>query len=527
MVKKDDYNKKLFSLISILASIFVYVGAIAVYFYANGWRLGNSNQLFIKTGVLTVESSPSLANLYVNGESEGRTPKSVNLPIGNHSVSVSRNGYTEWKKDIEIKEQKSTPIYPWLIKEKISKEELFSLQGKKYINSWINKDSTHVYFLTNEYIPDTLLYKYTLYRFDSNTAFWDISSNPRIVLTFDLPQEPKVEILLSPNGQLGIITLINTNSTNYYILDATKSSTLETLTQIDLLPFASYQMTWSNNNQYLIFDSKNDLISFDIARQTRYLLIKKTEGKDYIWNTDKQGNFYRLEENSDYLTDESIYSYVLIQTQMDGSEPNILLNDLYFQKNQDYIMKYQQDTGSGKYLPFTNSPESTKSVGKVISFTVSQEAKGIFLQTNLSSYWYSIELEKYYLISPYLSELISFAPNNECLIFKDETGYNVFRFYKEEGDHTVDIGAKNIKDMPQSSSNIHWLPNSLNLSYIQDNIMYVVDIDGENKVTVMNDTNLNMYQTFNSSDDRIFSISVEQNKDLLTNDISINSITIH
>ena len=147
--------------------------------------------------------------------------------------------------------------------------------------------------------------------------------------------------------------------------------------------------------------------------------------------------------------------------------------------NQEYILRYQQDTGSGKYLPFTNSPGSTKSVGEVTKIVVNQEAKGIYIQTNLSSYWYSIELEKYYLVSPYLSELIAFAPNNESFIYKDETGYNIFRFFKEQGDHTVDIGSKIIANIPSEVSSIKWLSKSLNISYIHENIMCVIDIDGE------------------------------------------------
>ena len=122
-MEKNGYNRKLFSLISILASLFVYTGAVAIYLYANGWRLGDSNQLLVKTGVLTVQSSPSLADLYVNGEKEGRTSKSVSLPVGIHSVLVKKNGYVEWKKDVEIKEQKSTPVYPWLIKKEIAKKK--------------------------------------------------------------------------------------------------------------------------------------------------------------------------------------------------------------------------------------------------------------------------------------------------------------------------------------------------------------------------------------------------------------------
>ena len=109
-MRKNEYNKKLFSLNSVLASIFVYTGAIAIYFYANGWRFGDSNQLFIKTGVLTVESTPFLASLYIDGEPEGRTPKSVSLPVGEHRISLSRDGYTECIKNVENKELKSTPI---------------------------------------------------------------------------------------------------------------------------------------------------------------------------------------------------------------------------------------------------------------------------------------------------------------------------------------------------------------------------------------------------------------------------------
>ena len=43
-------------------------------------------------------------------------------------------------------------------------------------------------------------------------------------------------------------------------------------------------------------------------------------------------------------------------------------------------MRYQKDTGSGKYLPFTNSPESTKTVGEIKDFIVNQDAKGIYIK---------------------------------------------------------------------------------------------------------------------------------------------------
>lgn len=526
-MKKADYNKKLFSLISILASIFVYTGAIAIYFYANGWRLGDTNQLFIKTGVLTVESDPFLANLYIQGEEKGRTPKSVSLPIGEYKISVYKSGYHEWIKQVEIKEQKSTPVYPWLVREDIQKEQNFLLQGKKYINSWADEHDSHIYFLVNEFTPLNQVYRYSLYRFDTNTAFWDMSSNPRVVLTFDSTYEPSVEIQLSPNGLLGVLTIVSPETTKYYLLDSTKSSTLNTLTELNLSVFSSYSMTWSRNSQYLMFDSESDLISFDITKQTRYLLLKKVEGKEYIWNTDSDGFFYKLDINPEYQLEEDIYSYLLIQQQMDGSGPKTLVTDLFFQKNQDYILRYREDTGDGKYSPFTNSPESTKSVGKIKAFVVNQDAKGIYIKTDTSSYWYNIDNKRYYLVSPYSADLVDFSHDDYKLLFRNEKGYEVFTFQKEDGDHTAIIGSKRIEGVGTDISTVKWLSNSLNLWYIKEKSMYFADKDGENKIKILNETDTNIYQSINSSREKIITISVGPENENGGKDVSINSYILH
>jgi hypothetical protein len=525
-MNKTDYNKRVFSLISILASIFVYTGAILIYFYANGWRLGNTNQLFIKTGVLTVESDPFLANLYIDGKEKGRTPKSVNLPIGIYDVSLYKSGYVEWRKSIEIKEQKSTPIYPWLIKESIKKKQQYLLQGKKYINSWMSEYGTHTYFLTNEYLPENSVYRYTLYRFDINTAFWDMGSNPRTVLTFDSVTEPVVEISLAPNGIVGLLTLVSPESTKYYLLDSSRSSTLDTLSELNISMFSSYEMTWSKNNQYLMFESKDDLISFDITKQTRYLLIKKLPDTEYIWSTDEQGYFYKIQLNTDSQL-ESVYSYLLIQQQMDGSAPKTIVSDLFFQKDTNYIFPYREDTGNGKYSPFTNSPESTKSVGKILSFTVNQNSKGIYIKTETSSYWYNTTNKKYYLVSPYSSDIVEFAQDNHKLIFKNEKGYSVFTFYKEEGDHTVEIGSKEIKSLETSMSKVSWVSNSLNVWYIKENTMYVADIDGENQVKILQQTDKNIYQTITQSKENIVTLTVGELAENGTRNIEINTYAIY
>lgn len=525
-MSKTDCKRKSFSLISLLASLFVYIGAVAIYFYANGWRVGDINQFFIKTGVLTVESEPFLATVYVDGDEKGRTPKSVSLPIGVYDVSVYRSGYLEWKKSVEIKDQKSTPVYPWLIKEDIQDKEIFLLEGKKYINSWTSKYKHHTYFLINEFDTIGQRYLYSLYRFDLNTTFWDLNNNPRVVLTFESLEQPEVLLSLSPSGTLGVLTITTTDSTNSYLLDSSKILTLDQLPTLNISAFSSYDMTWSKDNKYLMFESDSDLVSFDITKQTRYLLLKKSPENQYLWNTDEQGFFYKVETNTQN-TSENTYSYILTQELMDGSSPKTLIQDLYFQTDIEYVKRYRDDTGSGKYAPFTNSPESTKSVGAIESFDVNQNAKGIFIQTETSSYWYNIDTKKYHLASPYPSHLVEISPDNYKLIFEDTSGYWVFTFYKEDGDHTTTIGAKKIDNLGEEVSNISWLSNSSNVIYSKETEVYISDKDGDNEARVLDDTNSLIYFDVTNSTNELITVSLTKNINEELSNISIFSSSIH
>ena len=252
-----------------------------------------------------------------------------------------------------------------------------------------------------------------------------------------------------------------------------------------------------------MFDSKADLISYDISKQTRYLLIKKEVGKEYIWSTDEQGSFYTIEENIEN-TNENVYSYSLVQHQMDGSSAKVLLDDLYFQKDKGYIEQYKDDDQEGKYAPFTNSPQSTKSVGKIQRIRIHQGAKGIYIKTETSAYWYSMDNQKYYLISPYPSQFVRFSPDNYKLIYKDTQGYNVFTFNKQDGDHTVELGSQNIKDLNIESKNVNWISNSTYIWYEKDNTLYIADKDGDNRVEILKDLDTLKYFVITISSDKVY-----------------------
>ena len=332
--KKNSY---LLQILSILGFLAVIGGTILIYFYSNGWRLDPFKQEFIKTGVLTVESNPSSATIFIDGQERGRTPKSINLPIGNYSISVERDGYITWNKEITVKEEKSTPVFPWLIKEEFTKENLFTLEGESYINSWISDESPdRIYFLTEKLDPLTLIYRYNIYQYDVNRAFWDLSPNPKVTFTYDSPVQVDIQLDLSPNGQLAILALTTELGTSEYLWDIQRVTTFDDMQKLNLEIVSGYTRTWAESNDYLLFESDLDIISFNLDRQTKYLLVKKVDGKKYIWNTDNQGFFYILEDNKENVS-ESVFAYNLTQLELDGSNPKVLVSDIYLQKDVEYL----------------------------------------------------------------------------------------------------------------------------------------------------------------------------------------------
>lgn len=527
-MEESKLDKRLLSFISLFATVFILAGSALIYLYANGWRLDPLNRSVIRTGVLTVESEPFLADVFVNSEEKGRTPRSMSLPVGIYSINVRKSGYIDWNKDIEIKEEKSTPVLPWLIRSEIAKENVFTLEDEKYIKSWINESYDHIFILTSKTESKSNTYTYKIWRYDVNTTFWDLSPNPEVVFTLETKTPTTLDMLLSPNGQLAVLTVKDEDGTTKYYLDSNQTSTLANLEVLPIGAFSSYTTTWAKNNRYLMFESDEELISFNIERETRYLLFKKNDDRKYIWTTDEQGYFYQLELNREFKDNDSVYAYILTQTEMDGSNPKILVNDLFFQKNVEYIKAYQEDAEEMEYTFFTNSPESTKSVGDIDSIHINQNAQGVYISTDQASYWYSMEEKKYILISPHPSSFVQFANDNLKLIYKQGTEYGVFVFDKEESNHTIEIGAKRIKNVSGDAKDVRWISSSSYITFVEDNSLYIADKDGDNKTVLLNSVDEKVLVGINFAKDRVFTLEVEPSAtDKNLNTINIDTYIIH
>ena len=86
---------------------------------------------FTDTGALVIESSPSAAKVYFDGELKGDTPFTLyNIPVGLHDIAVKKDGYADFEEKITIKVGKTEEIDILLkpvkdaIEEKKPKEEV-------------------------------------------------------------------------------------------------------------------------------------------------------------------------------------------------------------------------------------------------------------------------------------------------------------------------------------------------------------------------------------------------------------------
>jgi hypothetical protein len=512
--KKKNPPKFTAVLASILVTLTVYTGALAIFLYVQGWRVDFLDRSIKQVGVLTIESSPTQANIYIDGESRGRTNRSTTLDVGKYNIKVSKEGYYDWEKEINILEEKSTPVFPYLIKTEFGAAEIY--RSELTLENYWSDNNNHLLLLLKDETSFQLIH-HTI-----NTGFWSFNYSPLPILTIpDDIEDPisDIDLQLSPSGQMAILEIVRESGSNKYVIPTTRPSTFTLISDapLSLTEFANYSISWSQGEKFLILESDTDVISYDLDKDTKQLLLRKTDPLD-VWSTDKDGYFYIFKHLE--TSEEHVIQYTLKQYNLDGSSEITIIPSLYFQNNTEYIENYRNT--DFKFTFFTNSPESTQTIGTITDFTVNQEATGIYIQTTEASYWYDSTMGKYLTVSPYPAELLEFSPDGDKALIKTSKEYSVFVFDKEDGDHTITIGTKKISNINYDQiEKIAWLSNSSYIQFEEDEFIYIADIDGDNKTPLISNENV-LYWIVTTSRDELVVLTNSEEEGL-----SITSYTIH
>lgn len=483
-------------IISTLSSILVVSFAFILFLLAKGYRVNLTDQTISKTGAISVKTYPTNALLYIDNKEMGRTPESRVLETGNHSIRIEKEGYHFWEKDITIPEDKTTIITPWLILEENKKFTVWNSQ-KEAINFWVNENEDIALILLKE--PEG---RYSLWKYKIERSMWEILNNPMKIWE---STDPNITLLLSPDGNYALLTTLTESGKASFLVNTSTSFTPAINNKIELTGLEESSIQWASDNKHLLFDSATSLLSYNITDRLMYTIFtKENTTSNYIWTTTNDGFLYLISENSQ--PEDTTYNYSIETVSLDGVKGEPILKNIYMQKDEKYIEYYR--TQKNLFIPFTNSPENTQTVGTINEIQVNKQAKGILLTSTVASYWYSISDSKYLAISHHPSKLLNFGGDGKRLLLKTKEDLYVFTFDKESLDHTEEIGLKlvpniKIEDKPK------WISNSKHFSFVKDGVINISESDGENSVKTLSIDNINFF-TIKKSRDNILTFEKDE-----------------
>lgn len=100
-----------------LLTVAILLGTVILVYAAYGYGINTKTGQIIQNGLVFVDSQPSGAKISLNGKDQGSvTSARLIIPSGDYALSLTKQGYREWKKDFTLNEHSIQRFtYPLLI----------------------------------------------------------------------------------------------------------------------------------------------------------------------------------------------------------------------------------------------------------------------------------------------------------------------------------------------------------------------------------------------------------------------------
>ncbi len=444
-------------LTSLFTLAFLVVGTVLVILYAKGYRFNIHETVVERTGVISIDSTPARATLFVDGENKGRTPKSVgSVTEGTVEVRLELPGYHTWQKNIPVEIEKSSPYYAYLFRTDPEPTVVFESQ-MNIIEAEVVHAHDALLAVTLERDIESDETTLNVYRYPINRPFWNRNATASLIYSEKIVEQKDFKIMPSPDGAYLIVeqnestdlTLSFTNELSpsgvreaYYISMQTSETEAERLI---LRGFTGdeYSYRWAPDSKHLIISSQKEIYSFNIEKEVIMLLEKDVTEIETPYFISRDGYFYTYEQ-----TDETIVRRTL---------------------------------AGGPVEPLI---ELTEEIGTVANFVVPENSLGLYLETETEAYWHDAETESLDLVSSIDEnyQFLSYSPDGYNFLYKAEDSINIYTFFKKPNDHLTQIGSRKI-EIGDNCSNFKWANSSTHILFTcteQFDYTCIIDIDGDN-----------------------------------------------
>jgi hypothetical protein len=418
-------------------------------YQAYGFGVDKHGQI-IQNGLVFVSSTPNPANVLVNGQRRDNTNTRLNLPAGQYTFEVSRDGYRNWKRAVSVEGGSVEHFdYPFLFPTKLT-------------TSAIKKYST----------PPQLALQ-------SPDRRWLMVQQPDVLSKFDL---------LDLNAKKPIDTLKTVTLPDNLIAQASGTWELQ---------------EWSTDNRHVLL---KHIYQKDGQQASEYVLVDRQTPEESVNLTDKLGaNPTKIELRNKkydqyYLFDQP--SGKLTTATLKEPQPVAYLDHvLDFKSHGSDVMLYAttKDATEGKVTLNVRDGDKTYTIRQA-----TPSSKYLLNITQYSGSWYvaagsQVENKVYVYKDPMdqLNDRPDEAPAPINILKVDAPNYVAFsdnaRFIMaENADHFAVYDAENDKGyayaikQPLDTPQIHatWMDGH-RLDYVSNGKVIVFDFDSANRQTLV------------------------------------------
>lgn len=187
-----------------LLTILIVGGAgLFISYYARGYRLDLKTLKFQPNGILVIQSEPTGASVYVDGELRTATNATISLSPGTYDIEVRKDGYFSWSKRLTIEKEIVTQATVSLFKNAPS---LTPVTFSGAVNPVASDDETKIVFSV---LPDKNISadKVGLWSMDTFTLPLGFTNEPRRIsdgdmtgATYIFSPDNRQVLLTTPNG---------------------------------------------------------------------------------------------------------------------------------------------------------------------------------------------------------------------------------------------------------------------------------------------------------------------------------------
>lgn len=452
-----------------LMAIALTVSTLILVFAANGFDIDRKTGQIIQNGLIIVDSKPVSADIFIDGQHNGRTSERLVLPAGSYNLELRQNGYRNWQHTVQLEGTSIEQIvYPFLFPENLATRAVADFKNQKLS---VSQSPDRRWLL----IPLEETAKFQLY---------DLNNETNQATNLELPRD------------------VYTAATGAHVFTVTEWSTDNAHVLL--------KHTWNKGSEYIMLDRGRLLNSFNVTKLFPDIDVVEASLRDknpnQFYFLDSKHTLRRANRGdagadtiATNVADFKPYqSNVVIYADRPTDKKDKVAQIRVWDNERDNLLR-EVPTSATYFLDIANFNGS--------DFLVAggaQDGRAYIYQNSLDDFKASRLPQATRVLIVNKAQHVSFSANARFIALQ---GGSSFAVYDAETarQHSYNTGLKLSATQPAT-----WMDGH-RLVVINDNKANVFDFDGTNRV-VLTDSSPNLMPAFDPDYEVLFTLSQSSKK---------------